>query len=141
MNDLFINECIKEAKKSLETNDVPVGAIIVYNDKIIARAHNCREKNNIITGHAELRVLEKANKKLDTWRLDDCTLYITLEPCLMCYGAIVQSRIKKIYYLASNELYGFHNFINSNSNKSKFILCKNNAAIELLQNFFKNKRK
>lgn len=141
MELLYIEECLKEAQKSLKTNDVPVGAIIVKNNKIIARAHNCREKKKLITGHAEIKAIEKANKKLKTWRLDGCILYTTLEPCLMCYEAIMQSRIEKIIYLANSELYGYHNFINNDKNISKFKFIENQESINLLKKFFKNKRK
>lgn len=141
MNEKYIDICIEEAKKSLRTNDVPVGAIIVKNNKIISRAHNCRERKKIITGHAEIKCIEKANKKNKTWRLDGCMMYTSLEPCLMCYEAIIQSRIDKVYYFANNELYGFHNHIKDEINKEKFVLVKKDEYINLLKNFFKDKRK
>ena len=141
MNELLIKECIKEAKKSLKTDDVPVGAIIVKNNKIISRAHNCREKKKTIVGHAEIKCIEKANKKLKTWRLDGCILYTSLEPCLMCYEAINQSRINKVIYCASNELYGFHNYVNKKNNDEKFVLIENDESIQMLKKFFKDKRK
>lgn len=97
--DKYIELAYKESLKSLKTDDVPVGAVIVENDKIIAKAHNTREKNHIITGHAEINAVEKACKLKKTWHLDNCELYVTLEPCLMCKEVIKQARIKKIYYI------------------------------------------
>ena len=104
----YMNEALKEAKKALLLKEVPVGAVIVYNDKIIARAYNKRETLNRSTAHAEILAIEKASKKLESWRLEDCTLYITLEPCLMCSGAIIQSRIKKVIYGALDPRFGTH---------------------------------
>ena len=89
---------IKEAKKALSKGEVPIGAVIVRDGKIIARAHNLRESKNIATYHAELLAIQKACKKIDGWRLDECELYVTLEPCVMCAGAILNARIKKVYY-------------------------------------------
>lgn len=87
-----------EAKKALKKDEVPIGAIIVYQGKVIAKAYNQREQKQLVTAHAETMVIEKACKKLGTWRLDDCILYTTLEPCLMCSGVIIQSRIKKVFF-------------------------------------------
>lgn len=92
-----MEEALKEAKKAYEKDEVPVGAIIVKNDKIIARAHNLRETNNMATAHAEILAIEKASKKINSWRLLDCDMYVTLEPCTMCMGAIISSRIKNLY--------------------------------------------
>ncbi len=103
-----MNEALKEAKKALLLKEVPVGAVIVYNDKIIARAYNKRETLNRPTAHAEILAIEKASKKLESWRLEDCIMYITLEPCLMCSGAIIQSRIKKVIYGALDPRFGTH---------------------------------
>lgn len=94
----YMNEALKEAKKACDKGEVPVGAVIVLNDKIIARAHNMRETKQSITAHAELLAIEKASKKLGTWRLENCDLYVTLEPCPMCSGAIIQSRIRSVYF-------------------------------------------
>lgn len=92
-----MKEAIKEAKKAFEKEEVPVGAVIVKNNKIIARAHNTKESKKDATGHAEILAIKKACKKLDAWRLLDCEMYVTLEPCSMCAGALINSRIKKLY--------------------------------------------
>ncbi len=89
---------LAEAKKAYLIAEVPVGAVIVYNDKIIARGHNTREVDQSVLGHAELNAIKKANKKIGSWRLEECDIYVTLEPCPMCSGAIIQSRIKNLYF-------------------------------------------
>ncbi len=90
-------EALKEAKKAYKKLEVPVGAVIVKDGEIIARAHNLKETKNDTTKHAEIIAIQKASKKLNAWRLEDCEMYVTLEPCTMCAGAIINSRIKKIY--------------------------------------------
>ena len=89
---------IREARKAAERQEVPVGAIIVYQDKVIARSGNVRIRNEKTASHCEMAVIEKANKKLGSWRLDDCELYVTLEPCPMCAGTILQARIRKVCF-------------------------------------------
>ena len=86
--------------------EVPIGAVIVRNNKIIAKAYNKREKSQIATHHAEILAIEKACKKLKSWRLDDCDIYVTLEPCPMCAGAILNARIKNLYYAVTDENHG-----------------------------------
>ncbi len=93
---------IQEAYKAKEINEVPIGAVVVYQDKIIARGHNIRETSQLALSHAELIAIQMANKKLGSWRLEDCTLYVTLEPCQMCAGAIVQARIKRVVFGATD---------------------------------------
>ena len=95
--EYFMQEALKEAKKAYNKLEVPVGVVIVKDDKIIARAYNQKEMKNSPIKHAEIIAIEKACKKLNNWRLNDCEMYVTLEPCPMCAGAIVNSRIKKIY--------------------------------------------
>ena len=97
MEEKFMKEALKEAKKAFEKEEIPVGAVIVKNNKIIAKAHNLKETKKTTTAHAEILAIQKANKKIDNWRLLDCEIYVTLEPCEMCMGAIISSRIKKIY--------------------------------------------
>ena len=135
MEDKIIKQLIEEAKKSLKTDDVPVGAIIVENDKILAKDHNTREKTHKITGHAEINVIEKACKIKKTWHLEDCELYVTLEPCKMCLEVIKQAKIKKIKYLTNQE---------KQVKELKIEMIKLETvenASELLKEFFKNKRK
>lgn len=92
-----MKEALKEAKKAYEKLEIPVGAIIVKDDKIIARAHNLKEIKCDTTEHAEINAIRKASKKLESWRLTGCEMYVTLEPCSMCAGALIQSRIDKLY--------------------------------------------
>ena len=89
---------IKEAMKAQDIDEVPVGCVIVKDNKVIARGFNKRETTQDPTNHAELKTLQKASKKLNSWRLDDCDIYVTLEPCIMCAGAIIQSRIRHVYF-------------------------------------------
>ena len=106
MKEKFMKEALKEALKAKNKDEVPVGAVIVLNDKIIARAHNLRETKMNSLCHAEIIAINKACKKLNNFRLEDCEMYVTLEPCLMCAGAIVQSRIKKVIIGAKDPKYG-----------------------------------
>ena len=87
-----------EAVKAFNKNEIPVGCVIVKDDLVIAKAHNLREIKNMVNAHAEMLAISKANKKLNSWRLDDCDVYVTLEPCPMCYGAIIQARVKNLYF-------------------------------------------
>ncbi len=97
MKEFFMKEALKEARKAYKKEEVPVGAIIVKDGKIIARAHNIKETKKSAVGHAEILAIQKACKKLNAWRLLDCEMYVTLEPCSMCAGALINSRIKKLY--------------------------------------------
>lgn len=102
MDELFMLEAIKEAKKAEELDEVPIGAVIVKDGEIIARAHNLRETEQMSTAHAELLAIEQACKATGFWRLENTTLYVTLEPCPMCAGAIMLSRVERIVYGASD---------------------------------------
>ena len=95
--EYFMKEALKEARKAYKKLEVPVGVVVVKDDKIIARGYNQKESKNSPIKHAEIIAIEKACKKLNNWRLNDCDMYITLEPCSMCAGAIINSRIRKIY--------------------------------------------
>ena len=139
----YMQIAIKEAKKAAKRGDVPVGAVIVYKNKIIAKAHNKKQLRKNSLKHAELLVINKACKKLKTWHLDECTIYVTLEPCMMCTGAIIESRIKKIYYATKSDKYGSLNKI-TEKNKTKMQInegiCKK-ESIDILKKFFKENRK
>ena len=104
--EYFMNEALKEAKKAYNKLEVPVGVVIVKDNEIIARAYNQKEMKNSPIKHAEIIAIEKACKKINNWRLNDCEMYVTLEPCPMCAGAIVNSRIKKVYVGARQEKTG-----------------------------------
>lgn len=93
----YMRIAIKEAKKAYDKKEVPVGAIIVKNGIVIAKAHNIKERRNDTTCHAEILAIRKASRKLDSWRLEECEMYVTLEPCSMCAGAFINARIKKVY--------------------------------------------
>ena len=101
-DEKFMKEAIKQAKKAYALDEVPIGCVIVREDKIIARGYNRRNTDKNTLAHAELAAIKKASKKTGDWRLEDCTMYITLEPCQMCAGAIVQSRVKKVVVGAMN---------------------------------------
>ena len=148
MNEKYMKIALIEAKKSLMSDDVPIGAIIVKNNKIISKAHNMKEKYQIATKHAEILAIEKACKKLNTWYLNDCELYVTMEPCLMCAGAIIQSRLKKVIYGLPNDHFGYVESIDKilTNKKNNHIVeiesgILSNESKILIQNFFKDKRK
>ena len=95
-DEKFMKEAVKQAKKARALEEVPIGCVIVYEGKIIGRGYNRRTIDKNTLAHAELQAIRKASKKMGDWRLEDCTLYVTLEPCQMCSGAIVQARIKRV---------------------------------------------
>ena len=141
-HETYMKIALNEAKKAYKNGDVPIGAIIVKNNKIIAKAYNKKEKDNNAIQHAEILAISKACKKLKTWHLEECTLYSTMEPCMMCSGAIIQSRIKNIIYSLNNEKFG--NILNNNIflNK-KYNIISNilyNESKTILQSFFQEKR-
>lgn len=146
MNDYdikFMKAALEEAGKS--QNDVPVGAVLVFNNQIIAQAHNQKELENDATAHAEIIVIKEASKKFENWRLNNTVLYVTLEPCPMCAAAILYSRIPKIVFGAYDSLYGAFG-----STMNMCDLIKFNTEIvggileedcsKILQEFFKNQR-
>ena len=139
----YMIEALKEAKKAFELGEVPIGAIIVKDNKIISRAFNKKESSNLATSHAEILAINKACKKLNNWRLLDCTLYVTVEPCLMCCGAIIQSRIKKVVYGTSNEYYGAVEIIDNTLKKYNIEVENNilqNECSNIMKEFFKKRR-
>ena len=147
MDEKYMNIALEEACKSYEKGDVPVGAIVVYKNEIIARAHNCKEQNKNAVEHAEILAISQACQKLSTWHLEECTIYVTLEPCLMCAGALIQSRIGKLVFATENEKFGYvgsiSNVLNNKSNNHHPIIidgiCKEKSQ-KLLKEFFKDKR-
>lgn len=147
IDEKFMKEAIKEAKKAYKKLEVPVGCVIVKDGKVIARSHNQKETKFDTTKHAEILAIQKASKKLNSWRLIDCDMYVTLEPCSMCAGAIIQSRIRKVYIGASDEKTGavgsvlnlFTDYkFNHNVDFEKDIL--NDECKKMLQDFFKSLR-
>lgn len=145
----FMQQAIELARQAAQSGEVPVGAIVVDNatNEVLSKAYNLRQTNKIATAHAEIIAIEDACKKKKSWRLSGCTLYVTLEPCPMCAGAIVNSRIERVVYGAKDELAGCcGSVINFNSypfNHSFEItqgVCESECR-ELLQIFFKKKRK
>ena len=143
----FMKEAIKEAKKAELIDEVPIGCVIVANDKVIARGHNLRESKSDPTMHAEIVAIRKACKKANSWRLEGATLYVTVEPCSMCAGAILWARTDRVVYGASDpkggslgtsfNLYEMPN-LNHHPEITKGVL-KDECA-ELIKRFFKNKR-
>ena len=147
MNNKYMDSALKEAMKAYKLNEVPIGAVIVKDNKIIARGHNMKNSLNNVLKHAELIAIEKAQKKLDNWRLDDCEIYVTLEPCPMCASAIQQSRIKKVYYGLENKDVENHKimkliFRKNNTNKEVLYekISYSTEIEEIMNNFFSNKR-
>lgn len=142
-----MQEALLEAKKALEKNEVPVGCVIVKDGEIIARAHNLKESTQDATGHAEINAIRIASKKIGSWRLDGCEIYVNLEPCLMCLGAIVSARFDRLIYgvrdkkyesldqILSEYLKNFNHHLNVRPN----IMADESKA--LMQEFFKNLRK
>ena len=142
-----MKEAIKEAKKAELIDEVPIGCVIVKDDKIISRGHNVRETKQSPIGHAEIIAINKASKKLNNWRLEDCDIYVTLEPCIMCSGAIIQSRIRHIYFGAFDPKGGAlgssinvleANNINHHPEVTSGVLKDECSSI--ITNYFKSKR-
>ena len=146
-NDVkYMKIALSEAQSAFDNAEVPVGAVVVKDGKIIAAAHNLREREKMATAHAELLAIEEACRVLGTWRLSGCTLYVTLEPCPMCAGAIVNSRIDRVVFGASDSAAGcLGSVINFNSypfNHAFSIeggVCEDESA-QLLRMFFESKR-
>ena len=139
MEKEYLEKIYELAKKSYDNDEIPVGAIIVRNGEIIASGVNSREKNKSVIGHAEISAIEAACKVVGDWRLDDCVMYVTLLPCMMCAGAIIESRIKKVYYLCdrTNVCFESKKYINVEKINDKTLEKK---CLNLLQLFFENKR-
>ncbi len=144
----YMKEAIKQARKAELLNEVPIGCVIVYKDKIIGRGYNRRNTDKTTLGHAEITAIKKASKKMNDWRLEECTLYVTLEPCQMCAGAIVQARIPRVVIGSMNPKAGCGGSIlnilqmpqfNHQCNVTRSIL--NDECSSLLTTFFRKLRK
>lgn len=139
---------LKEAKKAYLQGEVPVGAVLVVDDAVIAKAHNKRQTSNNPLSHAEINVIKKGSKKLGRWILDDATLYITLEPCLMCSGLILQSRIQRVVFGAFQPKFGTAgskmDVLTSNDFNHQVVVTTGileKESQQLLQSFFQSLRK
>ena len=135
----IMNIAVKTAVKAKIKDDVPVGAVITCDGKVIAKAYNQKEYKQCAIKHAEIIAIERACKKLNSWHLDKCTLFCTMEPCMMCCGAILQSRIKKIFYLVKNEKFGCTELL-KNSKIEVIQVDDNYKMKEMLNSFFIDKR-
>lgn len=147
-NEKYMRMALKEAEKAFNELEVPVGAIIVKDGEVIAKAYNEKEKKNDTTKHAEILAIQRASKKLKTWRLCDCDMYVTLEPCSMCAGALIQSRIRKLYIGAMDEKTGacgsvlnlLQDYKFNHVVQVEYDICKNECE-KILKDFFKELRK
>ncbi len=146
-DEKWMQIALNEAKLAMKENEIPVGAVLVKNGKVIAKAHNHSIKKNDPTAHAEIQLLRKAGKKQQNYRLTGSTLYVTLEPCAMCFGAMIHARIERIVFGASDPKTGVcgscinlneENFFNHKISITDGVL--ENESSELLKLFFKSKR-
>ncbi len=141
MEEKYINELINLSKKSLKKSEVPIAALIIdENGKIISKAYNTRNIKQQTINHAEILAITKANKKLKSWRLNKCTLYVTIEPCDMCKSVIKESRIQNVYYLLPR-LPEKNQYNKTIFNKLKDMSEKEDKYQEIINKFWKNKRK
>lgn len=147
MEEAFMKEALKEARKAYKKEEVPVGAVIVKNGEVIAKAYNLKETKTDTTCHAEILAIKKASKKLSAWRLENCEMYVTLEPCPMCAGALIQSRMKKVYIGTMDYKTGACGSVLNLLEDYKFnhkVECEEGIMQEqcerILQNFFKDLR-
>lgn len=142
-----MKSAIKEAQKALALDEVPIGAVIVVGGKIIARAHNAMEKTKLATAHAEILCINKASKKFKSWRIENAEMYVTVEPCAMCAGAIVNARINKVYFGAFEHKSGcavskYPILTDAGLNHSTEFVggVEEETCANLLKNYFKGKR-
>ena len=142
-DEYFMKEALKEARKALELDEVPVGAVIVCNEQVIARAHNFTERLNDVTAHAEMQAFTAAADYLGGKYLNECTLYVTLEPCVMCAGASYWAQLKKVVFAASDEKRGYQHragdVLHPKTECVQGVLAEEGA--QLLTEFFARKRK
>lgn len=136
-----MQRAIEQANLALSINEVPIGCVIVLNDEIIGYGHNTRETTNSVLGHAEINAIKMAELNLGTWKLDNCIMYVSVEPCIMCYGAIIQSRIKKVFVGSvqdSIKQSSYKKYITSDNLINESLV--NSESKALMQNFFKKLR-
>ena len=142
-HEYFMREALREAQKAFEAEEVPVGAVIVANNRIIARAHNLTERLNDVTAHAEMQAITSAANFIGGKYLWDCTLYVTLEPCFMCAGALAWSQITKVVYGAPDEKKGYTNVISPVLHPKTEVIggVLQDECVNLLKEFFNARRK
>lgn len=131
---------LDEAKKAYELDEIPVGCVIFREDEIVGCGYNRKESKSNAILHAEIIAIDEACRKLGTWRLEECCLYVTLKPCMMCMGAIMESRIKKVYYGTENNSEQMYD-LNKVSRLISLYNLENNDCSRILSDFFKKKRK
>ena len=147
MEKKFMDIAYQQALLAFKEDEVPVGCVVVKDNKVISKAHNKKEKNNCAISHAEIECIKKATKKLNNWNLKGCELYVTLEPCMMCTGAIIQSRIDKVVFACKDPKGGsivsnikLRRVKNINHYPDYEYGCMQEECSNLLKQFFKNKR-
>lgn len=147
-DEYYMKKALEQAKRAADMGEVPVGAVIVYEDRIIARGYNLREKRKDPTAHAEMIAISRAAKKLGSWRLTGCTLYVTLEPCPMCAGALVNARIDRLVYGADDPKAGYcKSLYHTPQDKRLNHRCKVTSGVlqtpcaQILRDFFAQRRK
>ena len=146
MDEKWMKEALNEAQKAYDLGEVPIGCVIVHQGKIVGRGHNLRETTHNALAHAECLAIKQANMTLDSWRLDECDLYVTLEPCPMCAGAIINAKIDEVIYGAADPKGGAVdskiNLFAQNFNYRPAVYggIKEEACRSLLQEFFEDKR-
>lgn len=146
--EYYMGLALKEAEKAREIDEVPVGAVIVQEGKVIARAHNLKEKKMQASAHAEMLAIQKASKKLNNYYLNDCDLYVTLEPCMMCTGAIILSRVRTLYYGTTDPKGGCTDTLiqvktikHLNHHPNVISGVRREECAQILTDFFREKRK
>lgn len=150
MQQKYIKIALEEAKKAYEKGEIPIGAVIVKNNQVISSSHNLKETLGCATRHAEIIAIEKASEVINDWRLNECEMYVTMEPCIMCCGALIQSRINKVYYILDNSKFGgiggMNRILENNHNNHIVQIEKiNDFTLEskykqILKEFFSDKR-
>lgn len=144
MNSEYLALALEKAQIGAFNDEIPVGAVIVKNNEILAATYNKKEELKCCTKHAEILAIEEASKKLQNWHLNDCDMYLTMEPCLMCCGALIQARIRNVYYVLNNNKFGGINFINylnsfeKYNHKVNFIKVDNKKIEKELENIMKS---